>query len=391
MAEGKPNANPGHPEFLERIPCCGGCIKALDGFHAVRKKAAPRCRTLNKNRLFQCAMFVALISALFLPDVWILADRPNNQDLDVILTFVLLMFVVELVVQSIGLTRTYWGSFFFWMDLLGAASLLLDLSYITNAGGGASMSNNVVIMRAARIAKLGARAGRFTKLVKLLRFLPGMRESGSDQGTAKVISSRLITALSTRVSCLIIVMVMVMPLFSMWTYPEQDWSMKSFLDVLEMTSARQPHKFEWQLLEFGTFYNDKDYYPFKLSLKDSDDGSMSPNVTSLLPWTSPRGPPTRATNAVRLESASLVAEFNFRKPNQLDSLMNILLLVVVMILMVGFSLVLSNSVSAIVLRPLEKLLLQVRKMASTIFQSVTDMAVAVKDWAPLGGSTRVGP
>lgn len=116
-----------------------------------------------------------------------------------------------------------------------------------------------------------------------------------------------------------------------------------------------------------------------MSLKDSDDGSMSPNLTSLLPWTSPRGPPTRATNAVRLESASLAAEFNFRKPNQLDSLMNILLLVVVMILMVGFSLVLSNSVSAIVLRPLEKLLLQVRKMASTIFQSVTDMAVAVKD------------
>jgi len=370
--------------LLERIPGCGCCLRLLEAFHAIRKKAAPRCRALNKNRVFQLAMFSALIAALFLPDVWILADRPSNQDLDVILTLVLFMFLVELFVQSIGLTRTYWGSFFFWMDLLGAASLLLDLSYITNAGGGASMSNNVVIMRAARIAKLGARAGRFTKLVKLLRFLPGMRESGSDQGTAKVISSRLITALSTRVSCLIIVMVMVMPLFSMWTYPEQDWSMKSFLDVLELTSVRQPHKFQWQLGEFGTFYDDKDYYPYRLSLKSGSETSFSENVTSLLPWTSPRGPPTRATNAVKLESQSLVAEFNFRKPHQLDSLMNIILLVIVMLLMVGFSLVLSNSVSAIVLRPLEKLLLQVRKMASTIFQSVTDMAVAVKDDAEAG-------
>jgi hypothetical protein len=56
-----------------------------------------------------------------------------------------------------------------------------------------------------------------------------------------------------------------------------------------------------------------------------------------------------------------------------------MLLLVVMVLMLSFSLVLSNSVSAIVLRPLEKLLQQVRKMASTIFQSVTDMAVTMRE------------
>ena len=65
--------------------------------------------------------------------------------------------------QSIGLTRTYLGSFFFWMDLLGAGSLLLDLHYLgllSNTGDPSAVSNNVVIMRAARIAKLGARAGQ---------------------------------------------------------------------------------------------------------------------------------------------------------------------------------------------------------------------------------------
>merc|ERR1719399_1265618 len=59
--------------------------------------------------------------------------------------------------------------------------------------------------------------------------------------------------------------------------------------------------------------------------------------------------------------------------------MNALLITVIIILMLGFSLVLSNSVSAIVLRPLEKLLQQVRKMASTIFKSVTDMAQTMRD------------
>merc|ERR1719446_126356 len=136
-----------------------------------------------------------------------------------------------------------------------------------DVGGGGKAGNNVVIMRAARVAKLGARAGRFTKLVKLLRFLPGMREQGTDQGTAKVISARLITALSTRVSCLIIVMVMVMPMFSMWTYPEQDWSMKSWLDILEKTSVRHPERFKAQLTQFGKFYDDMDYYPFEVRSK----------------------------------------------------------------------------------------------------------------------------
>jgi len=106
---------------------------------------------------------------------------------------------------------------------------------------------------------------------------------------------------------------------------------------------------------------------------------LSSVVVAQLPWTSPRGPPNRVTNSILLESSNLVAQFNFSKPNQIDSLMNVLLLIVVMVLMVGFSLVLSNSVSAIVLQPLEKLLLQVRRMASTIFQSVTDMAVTMKD------------
>merc|ERR1719265_1673133 len=290
------------------------------------------------------------------------------------------MFLFELLVQSIGHAKTYLGSFFFWMDLLGAGSLLLDLSYLgllQSGGGNGSVSNNVVIMRAARIAKLGARAGRFTRLVKLLRFLPGMREQGTDQGTAKVISSRLITALSTRVSCLIIVMVMVMPMFSMWTYPESDWSMKSWMDILEKTSKRHPERFKNQLAQLGSFYDDMDYYPYKIQAKPGVN--IDAQVAAALPWESARGSPQRPSNSVRHTSESLICDFNFKSPNQIDSLMNILLLIVVMILMIAFSLVLSNSVSAIVLRPLEKLLSQVRKMASTIFQSVTDMAVTMKE------------
>ena len=114
-------------------------------------------------------------------------DRPTNVDLDVLLTLVFLMFVFEFVVQCIAGRHTYVNSFFFYMDILGGLSLLLDVNYIgiqaliQSAG---DVGNQVIIARAARIAKLGARVGRFTKMVKMLRFLPGM---GGDkaQGSAK--------------------------------------------------------------------------------------------------------------------------------------------------------------------------------------------------------------
>merc|ERR1719163_785485 len=116
------------------------------------------------------------------------------------------------------------------MDCIGAISLLVDLSYfplnaLLQGGENDNVSNNVIIMRAARIAKLGARAGRFTKLVKLLRFLPGVKGDNEDEPrfneapSAKVITARLLTALSTRVSCLIITMVKVMPIFNFWSFP----------------------------------------------------------------------------------------------------------------------------------------------------------------------------
>jgi hypothetical protein len=368
------------PPKPSRLPHC--CRPFSYWLSEKRRIAAPHCRQINKNKYFQGVMFGALLAALFLPDLWILVDRDTNDDLDVILTLVLVMFLFELFVQSVGHTRTYLGGFFFWCDLLGAGSLMLDLTYIgllDSAGDSSSstVSDNVVIMRAARIAKLGARAGRFTRLVKLLRFLPGMRDQGVDQGTAKIISARLIAALSTRVACLIIVMVMVMPIFSMWTYPEQDWSMKSWLDILEKESTRNPERFSYQLRRFANFYADMDYYPVKVELKDG--ATVDPQVSAALPWDSGRMKPKRETNLMKHESASLTCEFNFKQPNQIDSVMNVMLLIVVMVLMVAFSLVLSNSVSAIVLKPLERLLMQVRKMAATIFQSVTDMTMTMHE------------
>lgn len=345
-----------------------------------RKTLAPYCRHIVHNRYFQLAMFVALLLALFLPDMWVITNRPNNSDLDVLLTLVGVMFIFELLVQSIGMYKSYLYSFFFWMDLCGAGSLLLDLSYVMQSDqevGTETVSNNAIIMRAARVAKLGARAGRFTKLAKLLRFLPGMGNVDDGAGTAKLISSKLITALSTRTSCLIILLVIIMPLFNLWAYPEEDWSPNSFVKILEACYVRYPSRFSVQLDELTAFYAQKSYQPWRISARD--DVQPPVQVAAALPRTFPALTPLRMSNNMVFVGNYLKVEFNFASPNQLDAWMNVVLLLLVMVLMITFSLILSQSVSNIVLKPLEQLLTQVRQMASTIFQSVTDMEVVMKE------------
>jgi len=326
------------------------------------------CRRLNRNRNFQMVMFAALLAVLFFPDLWIVCDVSGNEGLDIVLIIVLLLFAIELLLQTIGTPKTYINSFFFWMDVVGLLSVPLDLSVVTE--GLPQNLDNAVVMRAARTARLGARAGRFTKLVKLLRFLPGVQhEDNPAQGnTAKTMSNALMTSLSTRVSCLIIVMVMVLPLFEMATYPENDFSMKTWMNSLDFTLGRYgTDVMQRRLSDFENFYSNKDYYPVQVQWDVS--GNMT---TQRLKGRRPR----RQQNEleIRADSGILRAVFNFGPQNRVDALCNMILIVVIIVLMMGFSMLLSSSVSSIVLRPLQNLLDGVKGMASKIFNSVTHMA-----------------
>ncbi|CAK9024841.1 unnamed protein product [Durusdinium trenchii] len=358
----------------------------------IKTEAVPTCRQINRSKAFLLVMFVALLFALFMPDLWILVDRSTNVDLDVLLTLVFLMFVFEFVVQCIAGRRTYVGSFFFYMDILGGVSLLLDVNYIgiqaliQSAG---DVGNQVVIARAARIAKLGARVGRFTKMVKMLRFLPGM---GGEKaaGSAKVINSRLTHSLSTRVSCLIILLVLLIPLrlgrlgFSMWSFPQTDQSLLSWAQRLDDISWARPEVLTRELEKFNAFYTNMNYFPYKVELREGVV-TLSNATSSILPWTSPeRSGPSRADGVQVHQSDYLSISFNFTGPNQMDSGMNLLLLLFVMVLMVSlaadrmkrkvsFSMVLQKTTSKMILHPIEKLLTQMKDTAASIFESVPDL------------------
>jgi len=327
------------------------------------------CRRLNANRWFQFIMFSALLMALFLPDLWTIADVKHNGDLDIIICFVLFMFLAEVVIQSIGMPHQYINSFFFWMDILGAMSVPLDHSAIAESLP--TGLDNAVVMRAAKMARLGARAGRFTKLVKILRFLPGIqRTAGNDEsmGTAKAMSSALMQSLSTRVSCLILVMVLVLPLFDLPTYPENDFSMRTWLDSLEHTLLHPLMDMELYIYDIETFYESMDYYPFELVWLPANATAA---VHRRLKGSAPRR--KRNRHEVSSNAGTVRALFNFGPQNRAEAIGNIVLICTIMAIMIGFSMLLSSSVSAVALRPLEHLLQGVNEMATKIFECVKIM------------------
>lgn len=339
-------------------------IETLQRLHKVAtpvwEEATRVCRVLLAHRYFQCLQLMLLLCGLIIVDMWVLIDG-NEQVLDNILIAIVTAFVAELLVQAIGRRSAYLLSFFFCMDLLGAASLLLDIStlqWVTSLGGG--IGGNAVVMRAARTARLGARAGRFSRLVEFLR--PGHREEGYHSCSAQALTRLLVSKTSTRVSCLILVLAMVLPVFSIFTYPMQDWSMMMWTSQLSAVlllwqgNATAPDVQD-TIADFRAAYVQRNYFPHTMQyeLPGQELETLWESTNSL-----------RARNQLRIASGSALVYFDFSGVRQAEAAANLGVIALVIVAMVGLSLVISHAVSVLALRPLEQIFSRVRHIGFTI-------------------------
>jgi len=202
---------------------------------------AVRIRTFLNGKFWALLMVVALLLALFLPDIFTLAGVADSTFSDIVLTAVMVGFVIEFILLT-AVDVPYLFSFFQLMDVFGTVSMIFDISYmqgqdatqpvrVTQSSG----SENVIVVRAARAAKLGARAGRLSRVLKILRFLPFISngdEKNDRVKMARVISAQLTNVLSTRVAFLTITVVVILPIFGIFAYPEADDSMIAWAKLL---------------------------------------------------------------------------------------------------------------------------------------------------------------
>jgi cAMP-specific phosphodiesterase 4 len=326
-------------------------------------------------------MIIALLLALFLPDMCVLTSVNENAVIDVILFVVMLLFMVEFFLLC-SVDATYLLSFFFLMDIIGTVSMIFDISWMLGpdvtkeqlAGDNAN-KNNLMLLRASRTARVGARAGRLSRVLRVLRFLPFLTNKRMEKsvGISKAISGQLANLLATRVACLTILLVMVIPLFGLLSFPQSDYSLQAWAERLSVQLAAGRIKdFQRELTQMVDFFHKQNYGPYIACAGRPSSGTFICDTTytqSTYPsWDPDLGAPGRRSAALWVHTDTFMVGFNFETPNQIESILAIVNILFIMFIMVFSGMALTSVVTALAVAPLENMLGTVRQIATTVFK-----------------------
>jgi hypothetical protein len=344
----------------------------------------------------QMFLGILLLLSLFLPDSWILGNANYDDDdiLYTILTIILVIFSLETITLSI-VQEDYFLSFFFWMDTIGTISLILDIGWISNSflpDNGARSKGS--LLRAARAAKLGARYGRLMRLLKLMRFykfLPCF-DSKEDEiamepeptlSAVRKVSAALSSVLSRRVAALVLLIVIIVPFLS---YDQVDFSPNAWAKNLRY-SALNPNITELGLKSladnFRDFYHHKDISLMSLYLESPYHPSQRYSYS--MPYD------VRNDNIYHVEedyfddNGSAGVKYRVRvKMNvtpiaQWNAFFGIILIILVIVVLIGFSASFQSSVDELVVIPLEKMMNTLRRSAASLLRGMKAMSREEED------------
>eukprot|EP00929_Paragymnodinium_shiwhaense_P117912 TRINITY_DN8939_c0_g8_i1.p1 TRINITY_DN8939_c0_g8~~TRINITY_DN8939_c0_g8_i1.p1 ORF type:complete len:930 (-),score=262.85 TRINITY_DN8939_c0_g8_i1:239-3028(-) len=348
-----------------------------------RSERAQTIRSNLQGKTFAIMMLFALLAALFVPDCGVLAGVSNSFWVDVILTLIMVMFTAELILMS-ALDAEYFLGFFFWMDILGTVSLIFDIDYMLGPSASepqklddSDAKRNFMLLRAARAAKVGARAGRLSRIVRLLRFLPFLKSRSmvdkQNVGIASVISGQLANVLATRVACLTIILFMVIPLFDLPTFPQNDHSLQAWTERLAAQLSRnRTQQASAEMRKMVDFFDTQTYGPYeacvgKRSTGDFTCGMQEEQPPFILDARYTMAAPPRGASQMIVETDSLRITFNMHQPKVLEAGLSMATICFIIIIMMFSGMAFSSVVTELAVRPLEKMLANVRNIATTVF------------------------
>ena len=128
-----------------------------------------------------CNIIIILLTliALFMDDIRLVSTDASADDAFAICTLIVfIFFVLELIIRCI-VEPNYFKSFFFWLDLIAALSLIQDIPFFwypilgidQNSATDTDENSSLTIARAARSSRAATKAGRFVRFVRLLRIV----------------------------------------------------------------------------------------------------------------------------------------------------------------------------------------------------------------------------
>ena len=340
-----------------------------------------------------------LMLTLFMADSWVLGNAPDssNDSLYGVLLAIFIIFSIECITLSI-VQEGYFPYFFFWMDLVGTVSIILDIGWIVNLfipSGAVSASGSV--LRATRAAKLGARYGRLLRLLRLLkfvRFLPCFKTGLSDDfeptmSAIKRVSEQLSARLSLRTAALVMIMVIVVPFLS---YENKDYSPNAWVTHMKMV-AKNENTTLYDIVNVArkcrNFYLPKDSKVLHIKIESpwiaepfvvDYDTRRILRASNLLMY-----PSDYVYNMTEHKSKdadvstqkvyyNVELEMDMTIHNQSVAMFSILLIVLVIIVLFVFTAAYSQAVNDLVVRPLEKMMTTLRSSALLMIKSVEQLS-----------------
>ncbi|CAK9118487.1 unnamed protein product [Durusdinium trenchii] len=359
-------------------------------------------------------------------------DDPGIPILDTLMIIVMILFVLEMIINGIVDYKTYPWSFFFIMDGVGTVSMIFEISTLLGTGGKmqvATGSVDAMLIRTARAAKVGARVGRLSKLMKCISYYLKDKdkrlEESANPAEAKKLSGRLKVTLSTKawpdagtggvggargaqhcslmgeqVSLLTILLVLAIPLFSIAQYPEQDLdlSMTVYANMLETNYERgynelvadssknttslfqeRGTRLTDSVTEMMTFYasGTANYFPYQIdgfaeevTLPDQREVTI-PGTSLLANQASPR----QLSDVYRITLVFQIfypgpgfLYFNFYSPRRIEVALDMGLAAFIILLMIFVSANLNQTLHKLVVQPMESMLSVVKDNASQLLK-----------------------
>ena len=150
--------------------------KQMKWFRRKIQKAKKVINDVLESNFLITFMSTITIYVLFADDVRQLITDIRVDDVVYTITSVCLgIFTVEILLSSFAKPR-YFLSFFFWLDILSTASLILDIGWVsseifdTNSGSGGP-AGTAQPQKEGRASQIGERATRIIKIIRLIRLV----------------------------------------------------------------------------------------------------------------------------------------------------------------------------------------------------------------------------
>lgn len=172
---------------------------------------------------FTIFMLALTLWALFGTDIQAMsAPKSADGTYEVIAIVLFVIFMGELIANSLTMDG-YFGSFFFFLDLVAAVSMLLDVQSIKDFIFGTG-EQDLSVARAGRAARAGTRAGRLLKMTRLLRVIKLFRTVKKDRSgqeevveRADALGTRVAELTTNKVVCGVLIMLVTFPALSVVT------------------------------------------------------------------------------------------------------------------------------------------------------------------------------